>query len=337
MVVQKGGYSHVADMTFPAVVADCRQPFHLHAQNGHRSVTPTHSQLQAHRTDLSGPSSVSKENQSQKTPTREECEEQRKASVTSRKLKQVRNDIVTSNKITLGRNSKKHGSYLKTHALKQDVLFKVRVALRSFRHIVSAPAAILASFCGRLICNKLQLQEHLAITLTMKTQLLHHRTKSFTAKRWLKSFQQNRLNYSLVLIKQRSEGRFKKLRILKLLLIWETVQIDWFWTAAFLLNTVLTDVVCVFSVSCEGAKLMILRETFLLSVYMLFFHLRHRTAKRISYVVSSGPDCKINLAGEHRCFHLPNPLPYEESHVWRCGAYYELMCTKRTSEKHGYQ
>lgn len=82
---------------------------------------------------------------------------------------------------------------------------------------------------------------------------------------------------------------------------------------------------------------MILRETFLLSVYMLFFHLRHRTAKRISYVVSSGPDCKINLAGEHRCFHLPNPLPYEESHVLRCGAYYVLMCTKRTSEKHGYQ
>lgn len=137
MVVQKGGYSNVADMTFPAVVADCRQPFHLHAQNGHRSVTPTHFQLQAQLTDLSGPSSVSKENQSQKTPTREGCEEQRKASVTSRKLQQVRNDIVTSNKITLGRSTKKHGSYLKTHALKQDVLFKVRVSLRSFQHIVS--------------------------------------------------------------------------------------------------------------------------------------------------------------------------------------------------------
>lgn len=172
MVVQKGGYSNVADMTFPAVVADCRQPFHLHAQNGDSSVTPTHSQLQAHLTHLSGPSSVSKENQSQKTPTREGCEEQRKASVTSRKLQQVRNDIVTSNKITLGRSTKKRGSYLKTHALKQDVLFKVRVTLRSFQHIVSAPAAMLASFCGRLICNRLQLQKHsagAAITLTMKT------------------------------------------------------------------------------------------------------------------------------------------------------------------------
>lgn len=70
---------------------------------------------------------------------------------------------------------------------------------------------------------------------------------------------------------------------------------------------------------------------------MLFFHLRHTTAKRISYVVSADPDWKINLAGEHGCFHLPNPLPYEKSHVWLCGAYYELMCTTRTSEKHGYQ
>lgn len=63
-----------------------------------------------------------------------------------------------------------------------------------------------------------------------------------------------------MLIKQRSKGRFKKFRILKLLLIWETVQIDWFWTAAFLLNTMLTDVVCVFRFSCEGAKLMILEK-----------------------------------------------------------------------------
>lgn len=140
MVVQTGGYSDLADRTFPAVVADCRQPFHLHAQNGDSPVTPTRSQLQAHLTDLSGPSS-GKESQSQKTPTREECEEQRKASVTSRKLQQVRNDIVTSNKITLGRSTKTHGSYLKTHARKQDVLFQVRVSLSSFR------SSIVSSCC----------------------------------------------------------------------------------------------------------------------------------------------------------------------------------------------
>lgn len=136
MVLQKGGYSNVSDMTIPAVVADSRQPFHLHVQNGHGSVAPTHSRLQAHPTDLSGPSSVIKENQSRKTPKREGCEQQRKASVTSRKLQQVRNDIVTSNKITLGCITKKQGSYLKTHALKQDVLFQVRTSLITFQHFV---------------------------------------------------------------------------------------------------------------------------------------------------------------------------------------------------------
>lgn len=136
IVVKKGGYSNVADMTVPGVVADSEQPFHLHLQNGHRgSVASTHSQLQSHLTDLSGPSSVIDENQSQKS---EGCEQQRKASVTSRKLQQVRNDIVTSNKITLGRSTKKHGSYLKTHALKQDVLLKVCMNLITFQHLVSA-------------------------------------------------------------------------------------------------------------------------------------------------------------------------------------------------------
>lgn len=60
-------------------------------------------------------------------------------------------------------------------------------------------------------------------------------------------------------------------------------------------------------------------------------------AKRISYDLCSDPVWKINLAKEHCCFHLPSPPPYEKSHVWLCSAYYELMCTTRTSETHGYQ
>lgn len=178
-------------MTVPAVVADNEQPFHLHLQNGHRSsAAPTHSQLQAHVTDLSGPSSLIDENQSQKTPKREGCDQPRKASVTSRKLHQVRNDIVTSNKITLGRSTKKHGSYLKTHALKQDVLLKVSMGLITVQHTVSAYAAIMAQCYGWLVCNRLQLQKQAAgaaITLTMTKWLVGHPTKEFTGKRWLQS------------------------------------------------------------------------------------------------------------------------------------------------------
>lgn len=149
MVVKKGGHSYISDMTIPAVVAESEQPFHLHVPNGHRgSVTPRHGQLQAHVTDLSGPSGVTHENQSQKTPKSEEGEEQRKASVTSRNLQQVRNDIVTSNKITLGRSAKTHGSYLKTHALKRNLLLKVRMNLTTFQNTVFANAAVIA----RLTC-----------------------------------------------------------------------------------------------------------------------------------------------------------------------------------------
>lgn len=136
-------------MTVPAVVADSEQPFHLHLQNGHRSsVASTHSQLQADVTDLSGPSSVIDENQSRKTTKSDGCEQQRTAAVTSRKLQQVRNDIVTSNKITLGRSTKKHGSYLKMHALKQDVLLKVCMNSITFQHTVCAYVAVMAEFYG---------------------------------------------------------------------------------------------------------------------------------------------------------------------------------------------
>lgn len=54
-------------------------------------------------------------------------------------------------------------------------------------------------------------------------------------------------------------------------------------------------------------------------------------------LVSSDPAGKINLAGKHSCIHQPSSPPYEKSHVWRCNAYYELMCTTRASETHGYQ
>lgn len=62
-----------------------------------------------------------------------------------------------------------------------------------------------------------------------------------------------------------------------------------------------------------------------------------KTTQNISSDVCSDPVWKINLAEEHSCFHLPSPPPYEKSHVWLCSAYYELMCTTRTSETHGYQ
>lgn len=136
-MVNKGGYANVADMMIPAMVVGNEQPFHLHLQNDHRSsVTSTDSQLQAHVTNPSGLSSVIDENQSQTIPKTEGCEQQRKASVTSRKLQQVGKDIVTSNKITLGRSTKKHGSYLKTHVLKQDGVLKVCMKLITFQHCI---------------------------------------------------------------------------------------------------------------------------------------------------------------------------------------------------------
>lgn len=61
------------------------------------------------------------------------------------------------------------------------------------------------------------------------------------------------------------------------------------------------------------------------------------TAKRVFYDVCSDPVWKINLVKEYSCFHLPPHPPYEKSHVWLCSAYYDLMCTTRTSETHGYQ
>lgn len=137
--MKKGGYSS----------SDSEHPFHLHLQNGHRSsVALTRSRLQAHVSELSGPSSVIDGNQNQTTPKSEGCEQQRKASVTSRKLQQVRNDRVTSNKITLGRSPKTHGSYLKTHALKQDVLLKVCMNFKTVQHTVSTYAAVMAEFHG---------------------------------------------------------------------------------------------------------------------------------------------------------------------------------------------
>ncbi|TWW74275.1 jhy protein homolog isoform X2 [Takifugu flavidus] len=119
---KKGGYSYVIDSTIPAVVAGSEQPFHLHPQNGPRSsVTSTDSQLRSQLTDLSGPSSVSNDTPSQ----RERWERQRKTSVANKKPQQVKVDIVTNNKVTLGRSTKNQGSYLKTHALKHDLPFKV--------------------------------------------------------------------------------------------------------------------------------------------------------------------------------------------------------------------
>lgn len=124
---KKGGYSYVIDTSIPAVVADSEQPFHLHPQNGQRSsVTSTDSQL---RSQLSGPSSVNNDTPSQSG----RCERQRKTSVANKKAQQVKVDIVTNNKITLGRSTKNQGSYLKTHALKHDLPFKVRRSKITFR------------------------------------------------------------------------------------------------------------------------------------------------------------------------------------------------------------
>lgn len=120
---KKGGYSYVTDATIPAVVADSEQPFHLHPHNAQRSsVTSTDSQRPSRLTDPSGPSGVSNDAPSQS----ERCERQRKTSVANKRPQQVRVDIVTNNKITLGRSTKTQGSYLKTHALKHDLPFKVR-------------------------------------------------------------------------------------------------------------------------------------------------------------------------------------------------------------------
>lgn len=127
---KKGGYNYVIDTTVPAVSADSEQPFHLHPQNGQRSsVTSTGSQCQSQLTDLSGPSCVNNDTPSQG----ERCERQRKTSVANKKLQQVKVDIVTNNKITLGRSTKNQGSYLKTHALKHDLPFKVCMGMITFQ------------------------------------------------------------------------------------------------------------------------------------------------------------------------------------------------------------
>lgn len=117
------------DASIPAVVAESEQPFHLHPQNGQRSsVTSTDSQLRSRLTDLSGPSSVNNDTPSQS----ERCERQRKTSVANKKPQQVKVNIVTNNKITLGRSTKNQGSYLKTHALKHELPFKVRRSMITF-------------------------------------------------------------------------------------------------------------------------------------------------------------------------------------------------------------
>lgn len=129
----------VIDATIPAVGTDSGQPFHLHPQNGQRgSVASADSQLQSQVTDLSGPSSVVNGNQSQETPQSERFEQRRKTSVANKQPQQVKDDIVTSNKISLGRITKNHGSYLRMHALKHDMPFKVRVSLIPFWQAVQA-------------------------------------------------------------------------------------------------------------------------------------------------------------------------------------------------------
>lgn len=124
---KKAGYSYVIDTTIPAVVADSEQPFHLHPQRS--SVTSTDSQRRSRLTDLSGPSSVNNDTPSQS----QRCERQRKTSVANKKPQQVKVDIVTNNKITLGRSTKNQGSYLKTHALKHNLPFKVRRSMTTLQ------------------------------------------------------------------------------------------------------------------------------------------------------------------------------------------------------------
>lgn len=106
--------------------------------------------------------------------------------------------------------------------------------------------------------------------------------------------------------------------------------------AAFLMSRIEAKIICVFFSLCISqayAHLVVL----LVSICLLFIMSSQTTTKRISYDVCSDPVWEINLAEEHSCFHLPSPPPYEKSHVWLCRAYYDLMCTTRTSETHGYQ
>lgn len=110
--------------------------------------------------------------------------------------------------------------------------------------------------------------------------------------------------------------------------------------AAFLMSRIQANIVCIFVFffyffPWASAKLMFIQQYFW---YLYTFLLSSQTTtKRIFNDVCSDPAWKINLSEEHRCFRLPSPPPYEKSHVWLCSAYYELMCTTRTSETHGYQ
>lgn len=84
-----------------------------------------------------------------------------------------------------------------------------------------------------------------------------------------------------------------------------------------------------------SAKLMLIYWYYLYP-YAFYCHLAQQT-REYPMMLALTQSGKLIWQKEHGCFHLPSPPPYEKSHVWLCTAYYDLMCTTRTSETHGYQ